>query len=505
MRRHRCTPSSFRPNVLLLSLGLLAGLSHDSAAQVTTRVSVGAAGAEANGASGGFPAVSADGRFVAFASEATNLVANDTNGFGDVFVRDRQLGTTAIVSVATDGTPGNDESGYPMLDAGGRFVVFSSLASNLVSGDTNGVTDVFVRDRDADADGVYDEAGAVSTTRVSVSSGGAQGDGYSYTWNGGMSADGRHVVFTSGATTLVPGDTSHDDVFVHDRATGKTARISDAPGGQDANDSSGAASISADGRLVAFTSWASNLVAGDTDGVCFGEASNCGDVFIRDRDPDANGIFDEPGQTVTTRVSVSAAGTQGNDTSGLSAISPDGRYVAFHSWASNLAPDDTNGTDDVFVHDRLAGTTRRIAAIAIGDDVMAAFFGLRLGISEGGRIIVFSSGSAAVVAGDTNGIEDVFMHDRVSALTTRVSVTSTGTQVSGVSSGPALSADGSTVVFQSEATDLVVADTNGSADVFVHVLTLPPADGDSDGLPTRWERAYGLDASVGTGAKWRGW
>ena len=161
-------------------------------------MSVGAAGAEANGASGGFPAVSADGRFVAFASEATNLVANDTNGFGDVFVRDRQLGTTTIVSVATDGTPGNDESGYPMLDAGGRFVVFSSLASNLVSGDTNGVTDVFVRDRDTDADGVYDEAGAVSTTRVSVSSGGAQGDGYSYTWNGGMSADGRHVVFTSG-------------------------------------------------------------------------------------------------------------------------------------------------------------------------------------------------------------------------------------------------------------------------------------------------------------------
>ena len=145
-------------------------------AQVTTQASVGVGGVAPNGPSGEFSVISADGRFVAFGSASTNLVAGDANGTKDIFVRDLQLGTTTLVSVATDGTPSNDDCTEPLLGGSGRFVAFSSWASNLVANDTNGAIDVFVRDRDVDADGVYDEPGAVTTTRMSVSSGGAQGD-----------------------------------------------------------------------------------------------------------------------------------------------------------------------------------------------------------------------------------------------------------------------------------------------------------------------------------------
>src|SRR5438093_412858 len=316
-----------------VTLVLLTALWGRSAgAQTTERVSVASDGTtEGNDASLG-SALSADGRFVAFDSAATDLVAGDTNGVSDVFVHDRQTGTTERVSITSDGTQGNGKSGLlsfafpPALSADGRFVAFVSFATNLVAGDTNGATDVFVHDRQTG-----------TTERVSVASDGTQGNAASA--GAALSADGRFVAFHSTATNLVAGDTNgKTDVFVHDRQTGITERVSVASDGTQGNNASSYPALSADGRFVAFDSDATDLVAGDTNGT--------NDVFVHD------------GQTGTTeRVSVASDGTQGNGPSSGAALSADGGLVAFHGTATNLVAGDTNGTYDVFVHDRPVSTT----------------------------------------------------------------------------------------------------------------------------------------------------
>jgi Tol biopolymer transport system component len=303
---------------------------HDRQTGATERVSVDSAGNQADGGSGK-PAISADGRFIAFESDATNLVAGDTNGESDVFVRDRQTGVTERVSVDSEGNQaaggsGDDEaaggSGAPAISADGRFVAFASAATNLVDGDANSKSDVFVHDRQTGA-----------TERVSVDGHGNEGDGSS-TWPA-ISADGRFVAFESMATNLVSRDFNRDqDIFVHDRQTGATERVSVSSDGKQASSPSDVPSISADGRLVAFVSGANNLVPGDTNRFYFA------DVFVHDRQTGA-----------TERVSVNSAGNQGNDYSGLPAISADGRFVAFLSLAGDLAPVAGYG-QHVFVRDR---------------------------------------------------------------------------------------------------------------------------------------------------------
>ena len=248
----------------------------DRMAQVTRRVSVGPGGRQANSDSAE-PAISADGRFVAFISSASNLVAGDTNATDDVFVRDRMAQVTRRVSVGTSAQQANSFSFSLAISAGGRFVAFTSDASNLVAGDSNGTEDVFVRDRSVKV-----------TRRVSVGSGGQQGNKISAF--PAISVDGRFVAFFSLASNLVAGDTNgHADVFVRDRRVNVTRRTSVGPGGQQADDVSFDPAISADGRFVAFASPASNLVAGDTNGLA--------DVFVRDRVAQ-----------VTRRVSVGSGG-----------------------------------------------------------------------------------------------------------------------------------------------------------------------------------------------------
>ena len=231
---------------------------------VTTQVSVAMGEWEANNYSKE-PSISADGRYVAFDSGATNLVPGDTNRTSDVFVHDRLTGKTTRVSVATGGRQANGGSWEPSISADGRYVAFSSGADNLVPGDTNWTSDVFVHDRLTG-----------KTTRVSVATGGRQADGPSN--QPSISADGRYVAFSSGADHLVPGDPDRwDDIFVHDRLTGKTTRVSVAIGGWEGNGDSERPSISADGRYVAFQSGADHLVPGDTNDHC--------DVFVHDRWP----------------------------------------------------------------------------------------------------------------------------------------------------------------------------------------------------------------------------
>ena len=305
---------------------------YDRARHHVTRVSVSGKGRQANGPSGD-PAISANGRYVAFYSAATNLVTGDTNGFADVFVRDLRKHRTLRVSVTSRGrqagcNAGGCESTEPALSASGRYVAFESSATNLVAGDTNRLADVFVRDLRTGR-----------TQRVSVSSSGRQAGG-DRTNNGSnapvISANGRYVAFHSYASNLVAGDTNRlPDIFVRDRKTRKTIRVSVSSSGRQADQENlGSAAISADGRYVAFTSLATNLVAGDLNDIT--------DVFVRDLRTGT-----------TTLASLGAAGNQGDDASaaGGMVFSSDDRYLAFSSWAANLVPGDTNDKPDAFVRD----------------------------------------------------------------------------------------------------------------------------------------------------------
>jgi Tol biopolymer transport system component len=401
----------------------------------TTRVSVASDGTQGNDESR-WPSISADGRYVAFVSDASNLVPGDTNGVRDVFVYDRQTGQTTRVSVASDGIQGNDGSGSPSISADGRYVVFASTADNLVPEDTNSVGDVFIHDRQTG-----------QTSRVSVSSDGTQGNGVSY--NPSISADGRYVAFASAANNLVPGDTNNMvDIFVHDRQTGQTSRVSVASDGTQGNiHSTGPISLSAGGRYVAFGSGANNLVPDDTNGSV--------DIFVHDR---------QTGQT--SRVSVASGGAQGNSFSDFPSISADGRYVAFQSNASNLVPDDTNGWSDIFVHDRQTIMTSRVSVAS--DGTQGNYWSWQPSISADGRYVAFTSFADNLVPGDTNGYLDIFVHDLQTGQTSRVSVASGWTQGNGDSNRASISADGYHIAFHSEASNLVPDDTNDVQDIFVH-------------------------------------
>lgn len=403
------------------------------------------------------PAISADGRFVAFESGATNLVPGDTNaappelGYTtfDVFVRDLRRGTTERVSVASDGTQANGDSFRPALSADGRFVAFVSCASNLVAEDTNGgvppdgpcVNDVFVHDR---ATG--------GTTRVSVDSDGRQADGESL--DPAISADGRLVAFTSFATNLVADDTNErGDVFVHDLVTGATRRVSVSSLDEEGNDQSGEFSyhqiaISGDGRSVVFRSRASNLVPGD-DEQCPDFTSgrptfvNCPDVFVHDL------VIGE-----TSRISSGAGLSERSPGGGSPAVSYDGRFVAF------IAALGSPPSPAIFVHDRTTGEDELVSVDSAG--LRPAGFVDEPAISSDGRFVAFVSSAPGFVSGDTNDAADVFVRDRLRALTIRASIGLNGEQANGgdlnpafASRSPALSADGRFVGFSSDATNLV--------------------------------------------------
>jgi Tol biopolymer transport system component len=462
------------------------------------------------------PSLSGDGKRVAFASDATNLVQGDTNGKTDIFLFDRLSGSTTRVSVAGDGTTFADGgSTEPAVSANGQFVSFTSDATNLLDpgADTNGAADVFGRDLTL-----------AKTTRESVGPAGAQATQRSS--GPEVSSDGGVVAFVSSAPEVAqpPARIGSADAYVRDRAGGVTTRISGRGGGEPAGGPFGSTSpaLAGGGRVVAFASFSPDLVPGDTNGAS--------DVFVRDSD---TGLI--------SRVSVDGAGGQADGASTDPAISADGRYVAFTSTAANLVPDDTNGVADVFVHDRVAGTTARVSLpggsgqfdVPSGEPAMSADgtyvafvagpglgaagpapsgsaamtdvyvrhrrLGLTLKISgtpdnapaDGpsrapvlagdGQTVAFSSVATNLVPGDTNRVADVFVarftvtgegsdiiNVSLPTIEARVSVASSGAQASGPSTEPSLSADGRFVAFTSEAPDLVAGDSNGLADVFVH-------------------------------------
>ena len=480
--------SHFGVFAVLAAVALLCVLVTTSAAAPgsTTRVSVAdGSGIQADNTST-WPSISADGRYVVFPSQATNLVPNDTNGVYDVFVRDLQAGTTERVSVDSSGIQQNGETlsepgatlddlrwGSPSISADGRFVAFTSSAISLLGRDenkryidTNGRRDVFVRDRQTG-----------TTERISVDSSGAQASGGvtgsgnpSGSFGPSISSDGRFVAFTSSTTNLVANDTNgYEDVFVRDRQTGITERVSvNNSGTQTSGSFSSRPSISPDGRFVAFWSAATNLVANDTN--------NTVDAFVRDR------------QTGTTeRVSVSSSGTQGNQGSGETlSISADGRFVTFVSAATNLVANDTNNTSDVFVRDRQTGTTERVSVNNSG--TQANGYTDQSSMSADGRFVAFRSAATNLVPDDTNLGNDVFVRDRQMGITKRVNVDNSGAQGFAYhDGGPSINSDGRIVAFVS-GNNLVADDTNNAYDVYVRELdsslptveTVVPTEGAPD-------------------------
>jgi Tol biopolymer transport system component len=403
---------------------------------VTVRVSVSSYGAQQANADSYAPSVSADGRVIAFHSIASNLVEGDTNGQRDVFVHDRETNLTTRASISSTGVQGNGASGYPSISADGRYVAFHSAASNLVEGDTNGYTDAFVHDRVTR-----------QTTRVSVNSGGAQAI-MGHSEYPSISGDGRYVAFHSDATNLVDGDTNftHDifvrdrelsqtrrvsvnslgaqsgsrsrfpaiaanapevafvseasnlvegdsngvaDIFVHNWQTGATTRVSINDAREQGNAASGAPSISADGRHVAFHSDSTNLTPEDYGGRR--------DVFVRNQDSQR-----------TQCASMSSTLVMGNGDSESPSISADGRYVTFESAANNLAPGDTNNQRDVFLRDLVTMITVRVSIDTSGAQSNGSNTYAR--ISGDGVYVAFQSGASNLISNDTNGAWDVFIH-----------------------------------------------------------------------------------------------
>jgi hypothetical protein len=320
--------------------------------------------------------LSGDGSFFTFTANGAAYLENNTNPWQDVFRTDRLTGQTSLTSQSTEGVQSNHRNFEPAISFDGRHIAFGSEATNLIPGDTNGRLDIFVRDHLAG-----------QTERVSVASEGAQANGDCMFQN--ISANGNYVVYATFASNLVPGDTNNNwDVFLVDRQTLHTSRISVASDGQEGNGGSWYPSVSDDGRFVAFLSAATNLAPeGDTNGAH--------DIFVRDRQ---NGT--------TTRVSVASDGTEGNHYSGDSnslmgwpaSISNGGRFVAFHSLASNLVSGDTNGKFDIFVHDTQTGVTAAITDVGAVDA-----HHLFPAISGDGRYISYVSNTSDVLNLDTTG------------------------------------------------------------------------------------------------------
>ncbi len=404
----------------------------------TTRISVDSSGQQANLRSS-LSAISANGRFVVFTSSATNLVPNDTNGVDDIFLRDLQLGITTRVSVASDGTQANAASSYPAISADGRFIAFSSRAVNLAIGDTNTSNDVFLHDSQLG-----------TTIRVSVPI---------QTWGVGdsmwatISADGRYVAFQSMNNSLVPDYMGMSaEIYVRDVWLGTTRLASVAANGGWSDGFSNYPALSADGRYLVFVSAATNLVAGDTN--------TKSDLFLRDLQ-----------LGTTTRISVGSSGEQGyGDSGGTSSISTNGRYVAFLSFAPNLVPDDTNGACDVFIRDTQLGTTTRISVDSQGNQSNELPDSTPLlSMSNDGRYVVFDSQATNLVPGDTNTGYDIFLRDTQTGTTKRISVASDGAEANGDSAALpfSLTAEGRYVIFLSSATNLIANDTNAAPDIFI--------------------------------------
>jgi Tol biopolymer transport system component len=385
-----------------------------------------------------YPSISSDGRYVAFESVAYNLVPNDKlSGETDIFVFDRKNKTIKRVSISNNGIEANGSNSNSSISFNGQFIAFESKASNLITNDTNNTWDIFVYDifnnkiECITMNDFNGEQGNVASLKPSIS------------------ADGNFVAFESGATNLVPNyhDTkTYYDIFVFNRKNKIMELVSISNNGNEANGNSYNASISYDGRYIAFESKASNLVENDTNNII--------DVFV----------FDKYNKQME-RVSVSNNGIEGNKNSTNPSISFDGRFIAFESNASNLVPNDTNDKIDIFVFDRY---TKKIERVSIANDGTQSNENCyEPSISSDGRYIAFETYASNLVPNDTNNRNDIFVYDRYTKKIERISSNNKGIQGNHNSFRPSISSNGKFVAFESNASNLIEGDNNNVYDIFV--------------------------------------
>ncbi|MFD8704086.1 TolB family protein [Kitasatospora sp. NPDC059648] len=457
-------------------------------APATERVSVGLGQARPDGASRA-AGLSADGRYAVFTSTATNLVPGDTNGRSDVFVRDLRTGRTERVDTGTDGAQADGDSFEAAISADGRYVAFSSSATNLAPGANTGYDDVYVHDR---------RTGETALVSVGEEPGQPQKDKFS--GHPSISRDGRYIAFQSNRSDLAPGTVTWQgaNIYVHDLRTGENRLVSTGADGKEANGSSASPVISADGGTVAFISKATNIIAPDQPGDALSPdaATRLGvesdqesdEQFVRDslRLPGSSRAAEQPGSAdhpqllkprlyplyvrdlrseETTLASPDGkGGWRGADYPSLSA---DGRFAVYSAWVQH----GDNWSDhhfEVYVRDLAKGTETLVSAGLPGTTTTGDSLNGRM--TADGRWVYFDSTAASLVPGDTNGAGDVFRRDLRTGLTERVSLAADGSQTAGASYDPYVDARGTTVVFTSEDGTLVPGDTNEAPDVFAHRL-----------------------------------
>ncbi|MFG2848064.1 TolB family protein [Kitasatospora sp. NPDC048296] len=439
------------------------------------RVSVGLGQAQPDGASHA-AGLSADGRYTVFTSNATNLVPGDTNGKSDVFVRDLRTGDTERVNTGPDGAQANGGSFEATISGNGRYVAFSSDATNLTPGANLGAQDVYVHDR-----------WTGETTLVSVGEEPGKPQPNQFSGHPSLSWDGRYIAFQSNRTDLAPGTVTWfgANIYVHDLWTGENRLVSIGTDGKEANGSSAAPVISADGGSVAFISKATNITSRDKPGslspdAAAGLAAESGqepdEQFVRDsfRTDDRPRILkphlyplyvrDLRAEETTMASADEKGGWRGAD---YPSLSPDGRYAVYSTWVQH----GDNWWDrhfEVYVRDLEEGTETQVSVGLPGTKTTGD--SLNGQMTADGRWVYFDSTAANLVPGDTNGVGDVFRRDLWSGRTERVSVANDGAQTTGASYGPYVDAHGATVVFSSDDGTLVPGDTNKAPDVFARHL-----------------------------------
>lgn len=465
----------------LVMFGVLAASMSIAQAQEISRVSLNYESHQANGANT-LADVTADGTVVVFESGAGNMVPGDWNSMPDIYYRDLVSEETYRVTISLEGDDTDNTSHEPVISSDGSTVVFTSYATNLIEDDTNEAPDIYALD-----------TGSGEIFRVSVGGPGAEANGAS--GNPAVSGDGAYITFLSLADNLSGADTNNAwDVYVRYRSINQTVRASVSSTGVQANGDSGPPSITDNGFMIVFSSLATNLVGGDTN--------DAADIFLRDLS-----------SSTTKRISLGPSGEQANGDCSRPAISGDGRFVAFESAASNLVPGDTNGQIDVFVRDLEDGRTQRVSLASDGAQANSGSCCPQL--SGDGRFIAFTSDADNLVGGDTNGVADIFVHDRVAETTFRVSPPPTAEEADGPSAHPVFSNDGGSLVFESSASNLVAGDDNDRSDIFLvrfaegsppsPAFTLNPSNpvvgetvqfsDQSGGSPTWWQWTFGDGAS----------
>lgn len=387
------------------------------------------------------PDISGDGSLISFESEATNLSPEDNNPGSDIYLLTINPLIFDLISRTPQNRQGNRKSERSRISADGRFVVFESDASDLVANDNNGFRDVFLFNREQD-----------TVERVSFTSNGQEPNGPSF--HAQISRDGRFISFQSNATNMTSDeDNNQGDIFVLDRQTQALIRIpmNDNEAGNGTSDDGGLGVIggkhaqSRDANFIAFASDDPGLLPNGNDGF--------GQVYVYER---ATGNIE--------LVSVNNQRERGNATSKEPSLSADGRFVAFESFANNLVPNDRNFQNDIFVRDRLLGTTERVSVNSNGEEADFVGDSVAPNISEDGRFVVFSSQATNLVP-DDRGFPDVFIFDRLSRRIERLSVTSTGAQANHYSSSPSISLDGRFITFETFASNIIPGDRNGFTDI----------------------------------------